>query len=221
MGGMGCMVIIGAKGFSKEVLEIFFQMGYDKQIYFYDDISDDLPELLFGKFKILRTLGEVKSVFQNEDAGYSIGIGNPKNRYIMSSKFMNIGGNPCTVVSPHARIGHFGNRIDDGVIITTGTVITNDIAICEGALINLNCTIGHDSYIGRYSELSPGVHISGHCTVGDFCSVGTGAVILPGVVLGENVVIGAGAVVSKDMESNTMAVGIPARSIKKLDPLIF
>jgi sugar O-acyltransferase (sialic acid O-acetyltransferase NeuD family) len=207
------MVIIGAKGFAKEVLEIYFQIGYDGPIYFYDDISNNLPELLFNKFKILRTLEEVKSVFEHVDDGFSIGIGNPKMRYVLGSKFKEIGGKLSNTVSPYAKIGHFGNKIDDGAIIMTGTVITNDVSIGEGALINLNCTIGHDSFIGKYSELSPGVHVSGHCKIGDFCSIGTGAVILPRVKLGENVTVGAGAVVTKDIASNTMVVGVPAKAI--------
>jgi sugar O-acyltransferase (sialic acid O-acetyltransferase NeuD family) len=215
------MVIIGAKGFAKEVLEICFQAGYNKQIYFYDDISDNLPESLFHKFKILRTLKEVESIFRLENNRFSIGIGNPKIRYVMSSKFKNIGGNLFTIVSPHARIGHFGNSIGDGVIIMTGTVVTSDITISEGVLINLNCTIGHDSFIGRYSEISPGVHISGHCKIGDFCNIGTGAIILPRITLGENVTVGAGAVVTRDIENNTMVAGIPARPIKQLDLLSF
>lgn len=215
------MIIIGAKGFAKEVLEIYSQMGYDKKIYFYDDINHDLRESLFDKFKILKTLEEVELIFKNEDNRFSIGIGDPKLRYIIGIKFKDIGGNLFTVVSPYARIGCFGNRIGDGVIIMTGTVITNDIKICEGVLINLNCTIGHDSLIGKYSELSPGVHISGRCEIGDFCKIGTGAVILPGVKLGKNVVVGAGAVVTKDIKSNSMVAGIPARLVKQLDSLPF
>jgi sugar O-acyltransferase (sialic acid O-acetyltransferase NeuD family) len=215
------MVIIGAKGFAKEVLEIYHQLGRDKQIYFYDDSTTDLPKLLFDKFKIIRTLKEVESIFQFEDNRFSIGIGNPKLRYTLGSKFKSVGGLLFTVVSPHARIGHFGNRIGDGTIIMTGTVITNDITICEGALINLNCTIGHDSYIGKYVELSPGVHVSGQCKIGDFCSIGTGAVIIPKVELGENVTIGAGSVVTKNIESNTVAVGIPARPIRRVGLIDF
>jgi len=207
------MVIIGAKGFAKEILEIYFQNAYDGTIYFYDDISNDLPERLFNKFIILRTLKEVKSVFEHEDNKFSIGIGIPRSRNLLCTKFRNIGGKLSSVISPYARIGHFGNKIDAGAVIMTGTIITNGVTVGEGALINLNCTIGHDSFIGKYSELSPGVHISGHSKIGDFCSIGTGAIILPGITLGENVTVGAGAVVTKNFKNNTMVVGVPAKAV--------
>ena len=41
--------------------------------------------------------------------------------------------------------------------------------------------------------------------------------ILPGVTIGENAIIGTGAVVTKDVPDNCMAVGVPAKVVKKLD----
>ena len=40
---------------------------------------------------------------------------------------------------------------------------------------------------------------------------------MPGVTIGDNVVIGAGAVVTKDIPSNSVAVGVPAKVIKTAD----
>ena len=48
------------------------------------------------------------------------------------------------------------------------------------------------------------------------CWIGAGATILPGVTVGENAIVAAGAVVSKDVEPNTVVGGIPAKLIKRL-----
>lgn len=53
-------------------------------------------------------------------------------------------------------------------------------------------------------------------TIGNHCWIGGGAIILPGVTIGDNCVIGAGSVVTKDVPANSLAVGNPARVIKKL-----
>ena len=47
--------------------------------------------------------------------------------------------------------------------------------------------------------------------------IGAGATILPGVTVGENSVVAAGALVNKDVPSNTVVAGVPARVIKKIE----
>lgn len=56
-------------------------------------------------------------------------------------------------------------------------------------------------------------------TVGDYVWIGARSIILQGVTIGEGAIIGAGSVVTKDVPSFSVAVGVPARVIKerKLD----
>lgn len=49
------------------------------------------------------------------------------------------------------------------------------------------------------------------------CWIGAGVNILPGVTIGEGCVIGAGSVVTKDIPANSLAVGVPAKVVKKLN----
>lgn len=51
--------------------------------------------------------------------------------------------------------------------------------------------------------------------IGENCWIGANAVILSGVELGDNVIIGAGSVVTKDIPSNSVAIGVPSRVIGK------
>ena len=44
--------------------------------------------------------------------------------------------------------------------------------------------------------------------------IGMNASILPGVTIGENAIIGAGAVVTKDIQSNYTALGVPAKVVQ-------
>lgn len=54
-----------------------------------------------------------------------------------------------------------------------------------------------------------------HCTIGNDVWIGHGAVIMPGVSIGHGAVIGSGAVVTKDVGNYEVAVGVPAKVIKK------
>lgn len=51
--------------------------------------------------------------------------------------------------------------------------------------------------------------------IGDNCYISTGVTILGPVTIGDNVVIGAGAVVTSDIDSDSVAVGVPAKIVKK------
>ncbi|WP_236683191.1 sugar O-acetyltransferase [Demequina sediminicola] len=54
-------------------------------------------------------------------------------------------------------------------------------------------------------------------TIGDNVWIGGGAIVCPGVTIGDHAVIGAGAVVVKDIPAYSVAVGNPARVVRKID----
>ena len=215
------MIIVGAKGFAKEVLEVLHQLNQLEHLVFYDDVNEGVPTFLYEQFPVLRNKEDAAHYFKTVDSRFTIGIGNPVLRKKLTLEFEAMGGVFKSTISPLAQIGHYGNSIGEGSNIMTGTVITNDIKIGKGVLINLNCTVGHDSTIGDFTELSPGVHVSGNCTIGNYCNVGTNATILPKITIGSNVIIGAGSVVTKDIPDNCLVVGIPATIKKELPELNF
>ena len=58
--------------------------------------------------------------------------------------------------------------------------------------------------------------VPGQVIIEDHVWIASRVTILPGVTIGENAVVGAGAVVTKDVEPNTVVGGIPAKLIKRL-----
>jgi sugar O-acyltransferase (sialic acid O-acetyltransferase NeuD family) len=207
------MLIVGAKGFAKEVLEIFRQNNDIQNLLFFDDVTKDIEDSIFG-FKIIKSINLVELEFKN-DPRFTLGIGNPKIRYMLFQKMISLGGEFTSTISTFAHIGHYDNIIENGCNIMTGVIITNSVKISKGVLLNINSNIGHDSEIGQFTEVSPGVSISGNCKIGEFCNIGTNATILPKVKVGKNVTIGAGAVVTKDVNDGETVVGIPAKPLIK------
>jgi sugar O-acyltransferase (sialic acid O-acetyltransferase NeuD family) len=215
------MLIVGAKGFAKEILEILYQLKMLKNVVFFDDVSGDLPEKLYAQFDILRNIEEVKYYFETVSNQFTLGVGNPVLRSKMYDKFVSIGGVFTSTVSPKASIGHFGIDIGEGCNIITGTVIDNSVILGEGCLLNTNSTIGHDSMIGAFVEICPGAIVSGRCTIGGYSFIGTNATILPKINVGCNTIVAAGSVVTQNIPDNCMVAGIPAIIKKELPELKF
>lgn len=89
-------------------------------------------------------------------------------------------------------------------------------------------TIGDDCFIGPNVSIYTACHSTDPVerntrqewakpvTIGNNCWIGGSVTILPGVTIGDNVTIGAGSVVVKDIPSNSIAVGNPAKVIKSV-----
>lgn len=209
------MLIIGAKGFAKEVLEIYQEKNQLTHLAFYDDINDDAKNLLYNRFPILKNKDEVAEHFNKYGNSFTIGIGNPTLRERMYDKFTNLGGQFVSTISIHARISSFDTFIGDGCNILAGSVFSNSVVLGKGCMVYYNAIITHDCVIGNFVELSPGAKVLGDVVIGSYSQIGANSTILPKLKIGENVVVGAGAVVTKDLPDNCVAVGIPAKIIKQ------
>jgi sugar O-acyltransferase (sialic acid O-acetyltransferase NeuD family) len=211
------MIIVGASGFAKEVCEVLLQNKYNNPIAFFDDINTDAPNYLYNKYPVLKSMNEAKVFMQQNGNAFTLGVGTPRVRYKLANRFINVGGQIQTIVSPHATIGRLNSRIDKGCSIMSGVIITSEVTIEEGVLINLSCTIGHNSQIKQYAELSPMTNVSGGVTVGEFSFLGTGSIVLPNIEIGNNSIIAAGSVVTKNVPDNVMVAGVPCVIKKYLE----
>lgn len=79
-------------------------------------------------------------------------------------------------------------------------------------------------HIGKESYLASGSIVFSHdfsrdlhkdTYIGDRCFIGVNAIIMCGITIGDEVIVGSGAIVTKDVPSNCIVVGNPARIIKQ------
>jgi sugar O-acyltransferase (sialic acid O-acetyltransferase NeuD family) len=113
------------------------------------------------------------------------------------------------LVHPTADVGS-GCELADGVVVSSGCVVTTDVRLGPGTLLNPRSGIGHDSVLGRCCVVNPGANVSGSVTIGDRVLIGSGATVLQGLRIGDDAVVGAGAVVTRDVRSGVTVVGVPA-----------
>jgi sugar O-acyltransferase (sialic acid O-acetyltransferase NeuD family) len=208
------MIILGAKGFAKEILEIVLETIGPANIAFFDDINKN-EAILFDTFSILKSTNEVNQFMSEFGTEYTIGIGTPSLRFQLFGKFSELGGTLVSTISKQAKIGSYGVSIGDGCNILPGAIVSNSVRIGLGCIIYYNTIITHDCTIGDFVEISPSATILGRVSIGSFSSIGANSTILPDVKIGQHVAVGAGAVVTKDVKDYATVVGVPARNISE------
>lgn len=213
------MLVVGAKGFAKEVLEILKQTSNLQDVVFYDDINDDTEDLLFGEFPILKSTEAVSHRFSANKNTFTIGVGKPLLRYKLYKKFTQLGGIYMSTISPTSQIGSYGVKIGSGCNILPNSILSNSVTIGVGCLIYYNVMVTHDCVVDDFVELSPNAILLGNVYIGSFTQIGANSTILPNVKIGRNVVIGAGSIVTKDIPDNWLAYGVPAKLIQERDAL--
>ena len=204
------MIIVGAKGHAREILDILKEKKIEYNLFFFDNVSTKSPSTFYN-YHILSSENELSEIFQS-DKRFALGLGGTRKRKDIVEIFKNCGGDFNSVISNRAYISS-NSIIGNGVNIMPFSSIIGNGILGEGVLLNSYASVHHDSYVGDFCELSPGSRILGYCRIGEMCSIGTNAVVLPKISLCDNVIIGAGAVVTKDFPNGTKGYGVPANLI--------
>jgi sugar O-acyltransferase (sialic acid O-acetyltransferase NeuD family) len=208
------IAIFGAGGFGREVKTIIDEINKNNKVYDFIGYFDDGKDkgVLVNNFPILGGLNELNNL--EEDLCIVICVADPKIKKNIVNKINNTKISFPSIIHPKSSISNDYVNIAKGCIVCEGTIITCNIDIEDFVILNLFCTVGHDTKIGAFSSFMPSVNISGEVNIEECVYVGTGAKIINLLEIGKNTIVGAGAVVSKSLPQNCTAVGIPAKPIK-------
>lgn len=215
---MKSVVIIGAGGFGREVLEIFKdqnKISKSWNILGFVDENKRLQSKILNGYPVLGGLDWLRE-HNNDNLGCVVAIGTCETRKQVVERLQEIGVNfhnavhPSVIMSDSVEMGR-------DVIICAGSILTVNIKIGDHVHVDTNCTIAHDAVIGSYCRLNPGVKINGNNHLGEGVYVGTGATFIQEVSAGSWSTIGAGAVVIADIPEKVTALGVPAKVINKKD----
>jgi sugar O-acyltransferase (sialic acid O-acetyltransferase NeuD family) len=146
----------------------------------------------------------------------AVAIGDNWNRAAIVSRLQailpTIGFPP--IIHPSAEIAR-SVTIGDGSVILAGVVVNSRAVISRGCLLGTNSSLDHDCIMADFSSLAPNSAIGGQSRIGEYSAVSLGASIIHRIVIGDHTVIGAGAVVIRDVPNYVVAVGCPAKPIRR------
>jgi sugar O-acyltransferase (sialic acid O-acetyltransferase NeuD family) len=208
------LVIIGAGGLSKEILQVLHENNEEEELYFFDNLNTKLPDLLYDKFPLIRSIATLKTHFKTRSPEFILAIGGTVRRRNLCRQIQSCGGVLQSLIARSASVGYYGTRLDAGVSVLTQAIITTDVTIGEGTLINKAVIIGHDVSIGKYCEIAPGVRIMGRSRIGDYTQIATNAAVLPDTNIGSHCRVDAGCVVRNKIPDHAVVLGLSPKVFK-------
>lgn len=139
-------------------------------------------------------------------------------RNVLLRKILGAAGDGLLVEQPFYCDYGYNIRVGKNFFANFNLVILDEAPVTFGdnVFVAPNCgfyTAGHPV---DAPERNIGLEYARPITVGNDVWIGAGVSVLPGVTIGSNCVIGAGSVVTRDIPSNSIAVGNPCRVIKTI-----
>lgn len=210
------VVVIGAGGFGRETLDVLEAVNAASPTTVFDirGVVDDAPSDLNRRrldARGLPLLGTVDEWLASDaDSRYLIGIGNPRVRLAIAEKLARAHRIAATAVHPNAGVGSLVVA-GEGSVLCAGSQVSTNVTLGRHVHVNPNATIGHDSAVEDFVSINPGAIVSGEVRVRRGALLGAGSVVLQALTIGEFSVVGASACVVRDVSSEAVVKGIPAR----------
>ncbi len=206
------VVIIGAGGHGKVVLDILRAAGQFQPVGFVDaDIR--LAGTKVGGVPVLGPSNVLPKLRQQRVAHAIVAIGDNRTRQrylaaIEAEGFELVSAiHPRSFVSPTARLGR-------NVVVCPGASIITEARIGDGTIINTGAIVEHECELAEAVHVAPGACLAGRVRIGACAFIGIGAQVIQCLAVGDGATVGAGAVVLQDVPDGATVVGVPARIVK-------
>lgn len=200
------IIIVGAGGHAKVILSTLKTLSENIV-----GLIDDNPILQNTEMHGYKIIGNISLL--NDWQGSAIcALGDNKLRAQVVSSFPNI--HWITAIHPRAYV-HESTKMGAGTVVLAGAVIQPDVILGNHVIINTSTSLDHDCCIDSFSHIAPGSHLGGNVRIGEGTLIGLGSSIKPGTNIGSWSTIGAGSVVVKNIASNVLAKGVPAKVCRR------
>lgn len=207
------LAIIGSGGLGQLIAHYAMHDKQFEVVGFFDDFAVSGSNI--NNIKVLGQISEIE-IFYNQDVFDVIicGIGYNHlgfreelfHKLHRKIEFANLIHSSCYIDA--------SCNIGKGVFMLPGSVLDSNVRIEDNVVLNLSCTIAHDSKIGAHSFLSPRVAIAGFVTIGKRCYLGVNSTIIDNIAINDDVQTGGGTVVNKSILEKGLYVGNPSRFIR-------
>lgn len=212
---MRSLVVYGAGGHAKVVAEIA-RLSQWEVVGFIDGVNLHRKSQSFYGSQILGGDEILEDLIPSGVKHAIVAFGNNRLRVATARKLVDRGFSLISVIHPSV-VYSKDLKIGDGTVVAAGVVVGPSTKIGEHVIINTHATLDHECSVSDGAHIGPGAVVSGGVLVGECAWIGAGAVISDHKEIGVDSIVGAGAVVVKNVPDAVVAVGVPAKVIRKIN----
>ena len=212
------VVIVGAGGHGRVVLDILRAAGHGRPIGFID-ADPALAGSTVAGLPVLGSVNVLPSLRRRRIRRAVIAIGDNRTRTHYAELLREQGFELINAVHPSAFVAP-GAVLGENIVIAPMAAVGTEARVGDSAIINTAAVVDHECNVGPGAHLCPGAVLAGRVRVGRGAFVGAGARVIQCRSVGEFAVIGAGAVVITDVQAGATAVGVPAKLRAPTAPVI-
>lgn len=205
------LIIIGASGFGREVLQWVKDINQQERQFKVLGFIDDNLQALDGYECDRTVLGTIADWEVKPGQYFTCAIAIPAVKEKIIQIMLAKGANFVNIIHPSAKIGSFCT-IGPGLVVTPNAKVSPNVTL--GAFVTLlGSGVGHDAVIGDFSTIAGNCSINGHVHIGKKVFVASNACIAPTKKVGDNCWIGMGSMVISNIKEGTKVMGNPAKKI--------
>lgn len=203
------LVMIGAGGHGRAVLEVLRDAGWPDPVGVLDD-DPSCPGL--PGVPHLGPLAHAATLRAGGVEGAHVALGDNARRRQLGEELRRLGfalpafRHPSAVIARNAALG-------PGSVAMPRVVLGAMARVGAHVILNTGCIVEHDCVVEEGCHVAPGAVLGGGVALGAGAMVGILAGIRPGRRIGAGAVIGMGAAVLEDVPAAARMGGVPARPL--------
>jgi sugar O-acyltransferase (sialic acid O-acetyltransferase NeuD family) len=211
------LLLAGAGGFARETAEAVRAVNASFPTWVLLGFLDDDPSLHDTSIGGVPVIGPIEAVHDHPDAEIVICTASPDaylSRGLIADRLDLPDERYATVVHPTATVGE-SCRVGPGSVLLAHADLTADVVVGRHVAVMPQVVLTHDVRVGDCATIASGVTVSGSCHIAEGAYIGTGVCLREGITVGERAMVGMGAVVTRDVPSERLWFGAPARDVSR------
>jgi len=205
------VIFIGAGGYAKSALD-----SLNKELYEFYGFIDNLKPVGSSHLGYPILAKTIREFTNRDDYCYFISIGGNESR---SRKFISLQELNCRIISVIDKSAIVSDKSELGIGVFIGklSIVNAGTKIGNNVIINTKSLIEHGCCIEDHCNISTNTTLNGDVFVSEYSFIGSSSIINGQLHIGKRAVVGSGAVVVKNVNSETVVAGVPARVIRNIN----